>query len=51
LRSRTGGALAGNAVANTVEAPEFLDVDVDHPAWLLALVAARRLGRFGILQP
>jgi hypothetical protein len=50
LRSQTGGALAGNAVANTVEAPEFLDVDVD-PAWLLALVAAHRIGRFDILQP
>jgi hypothetical protein len=40
------GAVAGDAMADPVETPEFLDVHVDHLARFLALVAAHRLGRF-----
>src|SRR5258707_2861730 len=39
-------AVAGDAMADLVEFAELFDVDVDHLAGLLALVAARRLGRF-----
>ena len=38
-------AIAGDAVADALEAAELLDVDVDQLAGLLALVAAHRLGR------
>ena len=44
-------AIAGDAVADAVEAAEFLDVDVDHVARLVVLVATHRLGRLEILQP
>ena len=37
-------AVAGNAVADLVEAAELLDVDVDELAGVLALVAPHRLG-------
>ena len=39
------GAVAGDAVADALEAAELLDVDVDQLAGMLALVAAHRLGR------
>ena len=39
------GAIAGDAVADALEAAELLDVDVDQLAGMLALVAAHRLGR------
>ena len=39
------GAVAGDAMADAVEAAELLDVDVDQLAGVLALVAADRLGR------
>src|SRR5882672_4543918 len=38
-------AIAGDAVANPVEAAELLDVDVDQFARMFPLVAAHRLGR------
>ena len=38
-------AVAGDAVADPLEAAELLDVDVDQLAGMLALVAADRLGR------
>src|SRR5713101_1273823 len=44
------GAVAGDAVADAVEASELLDVDVDHLAGVLALVAADRLDRVKRLQ-
>lgn len=44
-------AIAGDAVADALEAPAFLDVNVDHVTGRLALVAARRLGWFDIPQP
>src|SRR6266478_5437487 len=44
------GAVAGDAVADAVEASELLDVDVDHLAGVLALIAADRLDRVKRLQ-
>ncbi|PBB89961.1 hypothetical protein CK215_24720 [Mesorhizobium sp. WSM3864] len=44
-------SIAGNAVAETIEATELLDVDVDHLDWHVALIAANRLGRFHIPKP
>ena len=44
-------AVAGDAVADPVEAAELLDVDVDQLAGVLALVAADRLGRLEVLEP
>ena len=38
-------AVAGDAMADALEAAELLDVDVDQLAGMLALVAADRLGR------
>ena len=40
-----GLAVAGDAVADLVEATELLDVDVDELAGMLAFVAPHRLGR------
>lgn len=37
------GAIARDAVAHLVEAPELLDVDVQQLAWALALVALHKL--------
>ena len=45
------GAVAGDAVADALEAAELLDVDVDQLAGLLALVAAHRLGRLQGAEP
>ena len=45
------GAIAGDAMADALEAAELLDVDVDHLAGMLALVAAHRFGRLDVLQP
>ena len=45
------GAVAGDAVADPVEAAELLDVDVDQLAGLLALVAEHRRGRLQIAHP
>src|ERR1043165_6916927 len=44
------GAVAGDAVAELVEASELLDVDMDELAGMLALVAADRLSRLGRLH-
>lgn len=44
------GAIAGDPVADPLEAPEFLDVDVDNLAGVLALVAFDRLGWLEIAQ-
>ena len=41
-------AIAGDAMADTVEAAEFLDVDVDELAGVFAFVAAHRLGRIEV---
>jgi hypothetical protein len=38
-------AVAGDAMADAVEATELLDVDVDQLAGMFALVATDRLGR------
>jgi len=35
--------IAGDAVADTLETPELLDVDVNDLAWVLALITAFRL--------
>ena len=40
------GAVAGDAMADPLELAELFDVDVDHLAGVLALVAAEWLGRF-----
>jgi hypothetical protein len=45
------GAVAGDAVADPVEAAELLDVDMDHLARRFALVANDRRGRLQILDP
>jgi hypothetical protein len=37
-------AVAGNAVANALETPEFLDIDVDQLAGVFPLIALDRLG-------
>ena len=39
------------AAADLVEAAELLDIDVDHVAGMLSLVATHRLGRFQIAHP
>ena len=41
-------AVAGDAVADLVEAAELLDVDVDELAGVLAFVAPHRLGRLEV---
>jgi hypothetical protein len=43
-RARLPGAIAGDAVADLVEAAELLDVDVDELAGVLAFVAPRGSG-------
>ena len=50
-RLALAGALAGDAVADPLEAAELLDVDVDQFAGRLALVADHRLGRLQIPHP
>ena len=40
--------IAGDAVADTLETPELFDVDVNDLAWVLALIAAFRLGRLQV---
>src|SRR3954466_379715 len=40
------GSIAGDAMADTVEAAELFDIDVDQFAGMLTLVAANRRGRF-----
>lgn len=42
------GAVAGDAMPDALEAAEFLDVDVDQFARLVALVATHGLGRFEV---
>lgn len=49
-RAGIAGALAGNAMTDALETTELLDVDMDHLAGMLALVASDRLGRFDISQ-
>lgn len=49
--ARTLGAVAGDAVADLVEAAELLDVDVQQFAGAVALVALHRLARAQIAQP
>ena len=44
------GAVAGDAVAWSVEAAELLDVDVGELAGVLALIAPDRLGRLERVQ-
>ena len=39
-------AIAGDAMANTVDSAELFDIEMDQLARVLALVAAHRLGRF-----
>ena len=46
-----GGTLAGDAVADLLEAADLLDVDVDQLAGAGALVAADRHGRRQVLEP
>lgn len=41
----------GDAVADLAEAAKFLDVDVDHLAGMLALIANDWGGRFDIPEP
>ena len=41
-------AIAGDAMADLIEAAELLDVDVDELAGMLALVAAHGLGRLEV---
>src|ERR671939_1887801 len=43
------GSIAGDAMANAIEATELFDIDVDQFAGMLALVAANRLG--GVKRP
>ncbi len=45
------GVIAGDAVADLVEAAELFDVDVDHLARRLALITAHRLGRLQVAHP
>lgn len=45
------GTITGDAVADLAEATEFLDVDMDHFARPLALIAANGFGRFDIPEP
>ena len=44
-------AVIGDAVADLAEAAKLLDVDVDHLAGMLALVANDRGGRFDVPEP
>jgi hypothetical protein len=44
-------AIAGDAVANTVEPAELLDVDVDHLAGMGTFVALDRIGWLEVLEP
>jgi len=44
-------AITGDAVAGPDKSPEFLDIDMDELAGLLALVSAHRLGRLQIAYP
>ena len=44
-------AIAGDAVADLLEAAELLDVDMDEPAGLVILVTLDRGGRFEITHP
>src|SRR5215212_5681405 len=43
--------IAGDAVADTLETPEFFDVDVNDLAWALALIAAFRLDGLQVAYP
>src|SRR5215208_4318970 len=43
--------ITGDAMADLAEAAELLDVDVDHLAGVLALVASDRFGRLDIPEP
>lgn len=43
--------IAGDAMADLAEAAKLLDIDVDHLAGVLALVAPDRFGRLDILEP
>src|SRR6202012_5153424 len=43
--------ITGDAAADTLETPELFDVDVNDRAWVLALIAALRLGRLQITYP
>lgn len=45
------GLVAADAVADTLETPELLDVDVNDLAWALALILTFRLGRLQIAYP
>lgn len=42
------GSIAGDAMADLVEAAQLLDVDVDHLAGAIAFVPAHRLGRLQV---
>ena len=42
------GPITGDAMADLVEAAEFLDIDVDHLAGSLSFVAAHRFGRLQV---
>src|SRR3954469_11313320 len=44
------GSIAGDAMADPVEAPELFDIDVDQFAGMLALVATNRRGRVNRLD-
>jgi hypothetical protein len=50
-RAGDAGALAGDAVAGSVEAAKLLDVDVDESSGRPVLVADRRLGRLQVPDP
>jgi hypothetical protein len=45
------GPIPGDPMADLVEAAKLLDIDVDHVAGVLSLVATHRLGRFQIAHP
>ena len=42
------GPITGDAMADALEAAELLDVEMDHAAWMLMLVAPGRLWRLEI---
>jgi hypothetical protein len=44
-------AAAGDAMANTFKSSEFLDIDMDKFAGMLALIAPDGLGRIEVLYP
>lgn len=50
LPPRLPRAIAGDAMADAIEAAEFLDVEMDHVAGMVALIAADRLRRIEIAQ-